>query len=451
MKLTKLLKIRKFAAADRETLLSELIRRYLSGRLNAHELENELERLYNRHGNARTTLTVDAASSSMSGRSGFQPLSSRLAIGSDPLYQQVLKLITSSHPQREGLRDDQIESYAATTSARAVTTERLSEYASRGTEMVQVVAYLDDRTTEICRMMHGRIFPVDAASSSISTSSQLVQPASFWHDNANFSQTPTSAMEPWLPPYHYNCRTRIVPYIEPSDPADAALDRYHNLLKLRERDVSALVSRAQSLEFASRSKLFQHVQDHKEALGISTHKEYLSLVSDLLSSPLKQSGLAISKRDNSLNLYVWNPKVRMVEGEQKHDFAVFSLDKNTLKTFHPKTMEDIMKNLDPKVHGKVMLLSDQYTSKGANMAITDYDVRCYEYILDYFANDDSTDEQEMFSRLGFEKIWDSIPESFQQRILAVDKIVLEKYADWFNYNVFNDYIACIKARVEASS
>jgi hypothetical protein len=82
------------------------------------------------------------------------------------------------------------------------------------------------------------------------------------------------------------------------------------------------------------------------------------------------------------------------------------------------------------------------------MAVIDYDVKCYEYIIDYFEHDDSTDEQEMFSRLRFEQEWDSIPEPFKQRILAVDRVVLEKYADWFNYNVFNDYIKCIKRRQE---
>lgn len=438
MKLTKLLTIRKFASADRETILTELIRRYLSGKLNQTELKNELEHLYNRQGNARTTLSTLSTSSTPS------------TLASDPLYKQVLDLITSSHPLRDGLRDDQIDSYANTTSARAVTTERLSEYASRGTEMVQVVAYLDEATTEICRMMHGRVFELGPASQNLSDQDNLVHSASFWNANSNFSQTPTSGMQPFLPPYHYNCRTRIVPYVEPSDPYDAALDRYNNLNPPRARDIDALVSHAMSLEFASRTQLFDHLSKHKDALGVSTQKEYLSLVSDLLANPLKQMGLAISKRDNSLNLYVWNPKVRVVKGEHKHDFAVFSLDKNTLKTFHPKTIEDIMKNFDLKQHGKIMLLSDQYISKGANMAITDYDVRCYEYILDYFENDDSTDEQEMFSRLRFDQIWDSIPEPFQQRILAVDRAVLEKYADWFNYNVFNDYIACIKARVEAS-
>ncbi len=141
----------------------------------------------------------------------------------------------------------------------------------------------------------------------------------------------------------------------------------------------------------------------------------------------------------------------MVEGVQKHDFAVFSLDKNTLKTFHPKSIERIMENLDPKEHGKVMLLSQQYTSKGAYNMVDEYDVKCYEYIIDYFETDDSTDELEMFSRLSFEKEWDSIPLPLKQRILAVDKVVLEKYADYFNYNVFNSYIACIKARQAATS
>ena len=82
------------------------------------------------------------------------------------------------------------------------------------------------------------------------------------------------------------------------------------------------------------------------------------------------------------------------------------------------------------------------------MAVIDYDVKCYEYIIDYFEHDDSTDEQEMFSRLRFEQEWDSIPEPFKQRILAVDKIVLQRYADWFDYNVFNSYIKCIRHRQE---
>jgi len=296
--------------------------------------------------------------------------------------------------------------------------------------------------------MNGRIFELGPASQSLQSQDPLVHSESFWKGNSHFSQTPTSDMTPWLPPYHYNCRTRLVPYIEPSDPFDAGLDRYHNLVKLQDRHIEAIVSRVMNYEYASRDKLFEHLAKHKSDLGVSTQVEYMAKVSALLRNPLKQMGLAISARDRTLNLYVWDPRVRELRGSQYHDFAVFSLDKKCLKTFHPKQIEKIMQNLDPNVHGKVMMLSDQYVSKGVSRMTTDIDVRQYEYIIDYFEGDDSTDELEMFNRLGMEEEWDTIPEAFKQRILAVDKIVLQRYADWFDYNVFNSYIKCIKQRQE---
>ena len=437
MSAKKLLLLRKIAKASRADKLSRLIRLFVSGKLSQTDLLAELETLYNRQGEARSSLN-----------SQLSTPGSQLAIGADPLYQQIYQTITSSYPRRGDLREDQITSYTNTVSARAATTERLSEYQNRGVQMVKVVAYIDEATTDICRMMNGRIFELGPASQSLQSQDPLVHSESFWKGNSHFSQTPTSDMTPWLPPYHYNCRTRLVPYIEPSDPFDAGLDRYHNLVKLQDRHIEAIVSRVMNYEYASRDKLFEHLAKHKEALGVSTQVEYMAKVSALLRNPLKQMGLAISARDRLLNLYVWDPRIRVINGVQMHDFAVFSLDKKCLKTFHPKEIKHIMNNLNPKDHGKVMMLTGQKISKGDIMAIGEYSVRCYEYIIDYFENDDSTDEQEMFSRLGFEEEWDTIPEAFKQRILAVDKIVLERYADWFDYNVFNSYIKCIRHRQE---
>ena len=161
--------------------------------------------------------------------------------------------------------------------------------------------------------------------------------------------------------------------------------------------------------------------------------------------------LAISARDGSLNFYVWNPKVRILNDKEMHDFAVFSLDNNTLKTFHAKSIIDIMKNLNPAVHKKIMLLTGQYISKGANTMVTDYEVKNYEYIIDYFDTDDSTDELEILVRMRFEKEWDGIPPHLQKRILAVDKIVLERYADYFDYQLFKDYIKLIRNRLQIES
>ncbi|NLO43430.1 MAG: hypothetical protein GX106_00505 [Candidatus Cloacimonetes bacterium] len=155
--------------------------------------------------------------------------------------------------------------------------------------------------------------------------------------------------------------------------------------------------------------------------------------------------LAISPRDGTLTLYVWNPKVKIIDNVEKHDFAVFSLDDNILKTLHAKSIIDIEKNFDPKTCGKIMFLTDQYTSKGANM-VGEHCVKNYEYIIDYLETDDSTDIQEIYSRQTFEKEWDTIPEHLKKRILAVDAIVLEHHADDFDYQIFKDYIKMIRNR-----
>ncbi len=137
----------------------------------------------------------------------------------------------------------------------------------------------------------------------------------------------------------------------------------------------------------------------------------------------------------------------MLNNQEFHDFAVFSLDKKRIKTFYSKTREDIISNLDPKVHKKVMLITPNKIQQGVKMKITEYEVRCYEYILDYLAEDDPSDELEVISRLRFEDNWEEITEELKQRILAVDKVVVEKYADNFSYPLRQEYISKIKARL----
>lgn len=56
----------------------------------------------------------------------------------------------------------------------------------------------------------------------------------------------------------------------------------------------------------------------------------------------------------------------------------------------------------------------------------------------------TTAEQEMFSRLSYEKRVGFPPELFEQRILDVDNIALEKYAEWFDNKVLSDYMETIK-------
>ncbi|HPV15098.1 MAG TPA: hypothetical protein PL126_05560 [Candidatus Cloacimonadota bacterium] len=76
------------------------------------------------------------------------------------------------------------------------------------------------------------------------------------------------------------------------------------------------------------------------------------------------------------------------------------------------------------------------------------DVKDYEDIIEYFETDDDADELEIVSRLSMEDDWETATPELKERILAVDRIVLERYADWFEYDLFKRYIATIKRRLE---
>jgi len=78
------------------------------------------------------------------------------------------------------------------------------------------------------------------------------------------------------------------------------------------------------------------------------------------------------------------------------------------------------------------------------MAVTEYDVRCYEYLLGYLEENDPADEQEIISRLAMEKEWNSIPDELKKRILSVDKVILYNYASKFNYSLYKQFIAVLK-------
>ena len=79
------------------------------------------------------------------------------------------------------------------------------------------------------------------------------------------------------------------------------------------------------------------------------------------------------------------------------------------------------------------------------MAVTKYDVKCYGFLLDYLEKNDPADEIEVISRLSYEKEWDSIPLELKQKILEIDKIILNKYASNFNYLLWKRFIQILKS------
>ena len=79
------------------------------------------------------------------------------------------------------------------------------------------------------------------------------------------------------------------------------------------------------------------------------------------------------------------------------------------------------------------------------MAVSEYDVKCYGFLLNYLEENDPADEIEVISRLSYEKEWDSIPLALKQKILEIDKIILDKYASNFNYPLWKSFIQILKS------
>jgi len=81
------------------------------------------------------------------------------------------------------------------------------------------------------------------------------------------------------------------------------------------------------------------------------------------------------------------------------------------------------------------------------MYTTESIVKQYEDILDYLAHNDDYYGFEVVSRLHIDEEWDMLSETYKQRILAVDNVVLKNYADAYTYALWNEYISVIKTRL----
>lgn len=113
---------------------------------------------------------------------------------------------------------------------------QITGYEKANIEYAQVVATLDDRTTEICREMNGRLIPVRIMSEvkndlvSIETEGRSVDEVKddlkrivpFWNDKNTKDQISgrdtknilQHHRELSMPPYHWRCRTKTVAYFE---------------------------------------------------------------------------------------------------------------------------------------------------------------------------------------------------------------------------------------------
>ena len=328
---------------NRKRLLNQLIKDFLNKKISKSELRSALENIYNRTADQRSTISP-----------GQTP---HMLTDSDPLYLQIYDTIISNQPQSQDLRQDQIESLTNTVSAHAATKERINQYQSRGVQFLEIVAYIDDATTDICRAMNGRVFELAPAAQTLANQEQLVQPESFWAAQDHFANTPTSQLSaPWLPPYHYNCRTRVVPFIQPTGAYDQAIINHDNLNKIQDIQVQAILNKVMKLSFSSEN-LSSQFQIHAHDLGINSRTQYIHAIKNLIKNPLSNSAIAISKKTGHRLLFLFSPKEEMVQGKKIHHFATVNLSKNYILSLQPKSISQINDEIDPKKLDKIIWLN----------------------------------------------------------------------------------------------
>lgn len=97
-----------------------------------------------------------------------------------------------------------------------------------GVQFYKVLAILDDRTTKICRSMHGRIIPAEhlsAQADKILNAHSLAdkKAAAAWRDQAFLGKSLPKNFG--LPPYHFRCRTEVTPVWVDEEEEDGVMMR----------------------------------------------------------------------------------------------------------------------------------------------------------------------------------------------------------------------------------
>lgn len=132
----------------------------------------------------------------------------------ETLREEFAGVIDESARYFEGVSDHVIRQSQSVT--------RAYQFEKAGIEQVKVVAVLDNRTSAICRSMHGRIIPMEAVKSQADaiTRAESIdekKKASRWQSKPIFGKLPASVA---LPPYHFRCRTIVVAYFPQNEEID---------------------------------------------------------------------------------------------------------------------------------------------------------------------------------------------------------------------------------------
>ena len=186
----------------------------------------------------------------------------------------------------------QYQSFSQTAWFRSLTNDYVFNLQGRGVTKVQILAYMDDRTTEICQAMHGRVFDI----SSYSIDPDFVTYEKI--ESMGYGSMPTKDMKVMLPPYHFNCRTTFVTYEEATNDFDKIKQKIYDVESLTSKDIKLITGSLSKAKWLSEGRKQEHFEKHGNKRGMS-RKQYQEQIIDSLQDN-DNMYLAVNKGNKNL-------------------------------------------------------------------------------------------------------------------------------------------------------
>ncbi len=206
------------------------------------------------------------------------------------------------------------EGFAENAMTRTKSIASVEAYEKHNIETAQIVAIMDERTTDICQELNGRIISVKKmievknklldvqtdgkSSDEVRAEFETIVP--FWKDAEDIKGESTEKIQEehsgiGLPPYHWRCRTEVIAYIEEFDEPgeitigdDATPDKaIENLSKPEILEKLNSVIHDRYPKFDDNSLIDQYEKQGKAKFNVSNKSEYIQIARNIVQSPDK--------------------------------------------------------------------------------------------------------------------------------------------------------------------
>lgn len=232
----------------------------------------------------------------------------------------------------------------------------VSGYEEAGIEYVEIVARLDERTSQICRALHGRIIPISvmsrqrdeivrAAASGDMEAVKRAQPMIGGKLESRLASVgKTSDLISagiGMPPYHFRCRTTTVAHFEPATYPEKVA-QWATDGEVPTKQASKLITYAKNAHWGTHDTIwrkneggdgkphptvFTHYMSHREQVGASSLADYNEKAIAMLRGGSREMYVAIDKKEHPYpNIYAYDVKT----GE----FVIFNIKGQTIASYY---------------------------------------------------------------------------------------------------------------------